>query len=134
MMRENIQSIRTNGRRTRDLTQHHHGPRGREPDDRQLPLQGLAVQDHGADADGRRGRDGPQPGLGDELTGVPADVEVLQEVVEEVAPDLADDGAGDGGQVEEGGLGVVEEVRGWADELRDGCDDSDGPGEEEHDV
>lgn len=60
-------------------------------------------------------------------------VEVREEIVEEVAEDFADYTADDGREVEEGSLGVVEEVGWWADELCDGCYDADCPGEEDED-
>jgi hypothetical protein len=68
-----------------------------------------------------------------EFAVVGLDVEVGEEIVEEMAEEFAGYATDDGREVEEGGLGVVEEVGGWADELRDRCYDADCPGEEDED-
>jgi len=47
-----------------------------------------------------------------------------------VAPEFSYNPTDDGCEIEEGGLSVVEEI-GWRpDELSNGCDNTDGPGEE----
>lgn len=48
------------------------------------------------------------------------------QVVDEVTPDLAEDDADGGGEVDEGGRGVGEEVGWWLHELGDGRGDADG--------
>jgi hypothetical protein len=62
------------------------------------------------------------------------DVKVTEEIVEEMTPDFSYNCTNNWSQIKEGGLGVVEEVRWGTNELRDGCDDTDGPGEENQDI
>jgi hypothetical protein len=61
------------------------------------------------------------------------DIVVREEVVEDVTPEFADDATDDGSKVEERGMGIVEEIGRRTDELCDGRDNSDGPGEEDED-
>jgi hypothetical protein len=62
------------------------------------------------------------------------DVSVAQEVVEPMSPELTDNSTNHWSEVEEGSLGIVEEVWWRSDELSYSGNNSDGPGEEEHDI
>lgn len=51
-----------------------------------------------------------------------------------MAPDFSHNCTDNWRQIEEGGLSVVEEVGCGTNELCDGCDNTDGPGEENQDI
>jgi len=132
-MWEDIQQVRAHSRRAHNFREHHHRPSSAEADEREFFLQGLAIEDHCPDSESAWYVRAPETVLRAVLAAVRFDVGVGEEVVEEVSEELADDAADDGGEVEERGLGVVQEVWGWADELRYGGYDADGPGEEHED-
>lgn len=50
-----------------------------------------------------------------------------------MTPEFSYDSTDDGCEIEEGGASVVEEVGCRPNELRDSCDDTDGPGKENQD-
>jgi len=131
MVREDIQQVRTNSRRADNFRKHHHGPSSTEADEWEFFLQRLAVENHCCDSEGARDVCTPKAVLGTVFPIVRFDVAVGEEVIEEVSEELPDYATDYGRKVEERGVCVIEEVRGWSDELRYGCYDANCPGEED---
>jgi hypothetical protein len=127
MMRENIQQVSADSSCSRHFSEQHKCPRSSKSNNGQLLLQCLAIEHHCCNAEGAREICSPKTILRTVLSVVRLYIPIGQKVVEKVPPDLTDNSTNDRSKVEERGMGVVEEVRWWANELRNSCDDADGP-------
>jgi hypothetical protein len=134
MMWEDIQQISTDSSSTRNLGENHERPRCGQANDGKLFLESLAVEDHGSDTESTWDPHSPKTVLWVVLSVMGLDVEVAEEIVEEMTPDFSYNCSNNWCQIEEGSLGIIEEVGWWTNELRDGCDDTNGPGEENQDI
>jgi hypothetical protein len=134
MMWEDIQQISTDSSGTRNLGKNHERPCCGQANDGKLFLESLAVEGHGSDTESTWDPHSPKTVLWVILSVVSLDVEVAEEIVEEMTPNFSYNCTNNWSQIKQGGLGVIEEVRWGTNELRDGCDDSDSPGEENQDI
>ena len=133
VVREDIEQVRTNSSRADNFRKHHHRPSSTETDEREFLLQSLAVEDHSCNTERTWDVSTPETVLGTVFSAVRFDIAVCKEVVEEVPEEFAHYAADYGCKVEEGGVGVVQEVGWWADELGDGRYDANCPGEKHED-
>ena len=133
MVREDIQQVSTDRSCAHHLSADHKRPSSTESNERQFFLQSLAVQHHCCDSESTRDVRTPEAVLGAVFPIVGLDVRVCKEIIEKMAEELAGNATDDRCEVEEGCMGVVQEVRRWANELCYGGNDANGPGEENED-
>jgi len=133
VVREAVEGVGTDGCCAGYLCEGHDGPSGGESDNGKFVLEGLAVENHGANSESDTGPDTPESVFWLVFAIVGLDVTVAKEIVEPVTPELTDNGTYNGCEVEERCVGVVKEIWWGTDELGYGCDDTNGPGEEDED-